>query len=227
MFVSVIIPAAGMGSRMGAAVSKQFIELEGKPILALTVERFQECDEIDEIIIAAAADQVSAISEIVKRYALSKVAHIVVGGSIRQQSVANALAAVAPSCSIVIVHDAVRPFVRSKMIHESIAAAGAHRAAVVAVSVKDTIKQSTSKGFLGSTLDRAVLWAAQTPQTFEAHLLREAYARAGQDGITATDDASLVERLGVQPAIVRGSYDNIKITTPEDLELAALIMRRF
>lgn len=227
MSISVIIAAAGTGSRMQSPVSKQFLVVQGKPILMLTAERFQECEAVDEIIIAAPADQMASINFLVKEFRLSKVAGVVAGGAYRQQSVTNALRELPAHSSITIVHDAVRPFVRKQMIVDSIALAEEHGASVVAVRVKDTIKQSQSDGVILRTLDRKDLWAAQTPQTFRTALLKEAYARAERDGFVGTDDAALVERMEIAPAIVEGSYDNIKITTPEDMEMAALIASRF
>lgn len=227
MSTSVVIPAAGSGSRMGAAVSKQLLLLQGKPILVLTAECFQHCHKIDEIVIAVPAGHLETVNTLVREYALTKVSAVVVGGANRQKSVMNALAALPSSSAIVLVHDAVRPFVRERMILESIDKARVHRAAVVAVPVKDTIKRAAAEGFIETTIDRTTLWAAQTPQAFQTRLLVEAYERAEQDGILATDDASLVERMGIQPAIVMGSYENIKITTPEDLDLAAAMSGRF
>ncbi|MCX6138751.1 MAG: 2-C-methyl-D-erythritol 4-phosphate cytidylyltransferase [Ignavibacteriales bacterium] len=217
MSTSVVIPAAGSGSRMGAAVSKQLLLLQGKPILVLTAECFQHCHK----------RHLETVNTLVREYALTKVSAVVVGGANRQKSVMNALAALPSSSAIVLVHDAVRPFVRERMILESIDKARVHRAAVVAVPVKDTIKRAAAEGFIETTIDRTTLWAAQTPQAFQTRLLVEAYERAEQDGILATDDASLVERMGIQPAIVMGSYENIKITTPEDLDLAAAMSGRF
>ena len=126
-----------------------------------------------------------------------------------------------------MVHDAVRPFIRKQVIIDSITLAEEHGASVVAVRVKDTIKQAKSDGVILRTLDRKDLWAAQTPQTFKTTILQEAYARAERDGFVGTDDASLVERMQIAPAIVDGSYDNIKITTLEDLEFGSLIFKRW
>jgi 2-C-methyl-D-erythritol 4-phosphate cytidylyltransferase len=227
MSTSVLIPAAGSGSRMGTSVSKQFLAVQGKPILILTVERFQECAAIDEIVVAVHQDHIATVEFMVKEFHLTKVCTVVKGGVSRQQSVSNALAALDPACDIVLVQDSVRPFVHKRFITASIDAAREYGSAVVAVPVKDTIKQSGDGAFIKDTLDRMRLWAAQTPQTFRTSLLREAYATAERDGVNATDDASLVERMGFHPAIIEGSYENIKITTPEDLELAELIARRF
>jgi len=227
MFTSVIIPAAGVGERMGASVSKQFLPLQGKPIIVHTLERFQMCAAVDEIIVAVHPSSRRQVELLVDEYRLSKAAKIVEGGRRRQDSVSNAIRHIEPGAEIVIVHDAVRPFVQQKVILHSIDKAKSMSAAVAAVRVKDTIKVGNDRGEFERTLDRSVLWLAQTPQTFRKQLLIDAYEHAGREEIEATDDASLVERLNVHPAIVDGSFDNIKITTPDDLEFAEVLARRF
>jgi len=227
MFTSVIIPAAGAGERMGAAVSKQFILLLGKPIIIHTLERFQMCGAVNEIIIAVQPTTRQQVEFLVGEFNLSKAAKIVEGGKRRQDSVSNALSRIDPRTEIVIVHDAVRPFIQQKVILESIEKAKVHSAAVVAVRVKDTVKVGNDEGRFERTLDRSVLWSAQTPQTFTRQLLLDAYEKAGREHVEATDDASLIERLGIRPAIVEGSFDNIKITTPDDLDFANVLVKRF
>jgi 2-C-methyl-D-erythritol 4-phosphate cytidylyltransferase len=227
MFTSVIIPAAGAGERMGASVSKQFLSLQGKPILIHTLERFQMCGAVNEIIIAVQPSTRQQVEFLVGEFNLSKAAKIVEGGRRRQDSVSNALSRIDPRAEIVIVHDAVRPFIQQKAILESIEKAKVHSAAVVAVRVKDTVKVGNDEGRFERTLDRSVLWSAQTPQTFTRQLLLDAYEKAGRENVEVTDDASLVERLGIRPAIVEGSFDNIKITTPDDLEFANMLAKRF
>ena len=227
MFTSVIIPAAGFGERMGAAVSKQFLSLHGKPILVYTLERFKRCTAVDEIIVAAQPATHAQIEFLIKEFHLSKVSKIVEGGRRRQDSVNSALRYVSPKSDIVVIHDGVRPFIQQKVILESIEQAKMFSAAVVAVRVKDTVKVRNEEGRFEKTLDRSALWMAQTPQTFQKQLLLDAYEKANRENIEATDDASLVELLNVHPAIVQGSFDNIKITTPDDLDFANLIARRF
>jgi 2-C-methyl-D-erythritol 4-phosphate cytidylyltransferase len=224
---SVIIPAAGTGERMGTAVSKQFLLLQEKPIIIHTLERFQTCAAVNEIIVAVHASSLQRIESFIGEFHLSKITRIVEGGSRRQDSVSNALRQLHPQAEIVIVHDAVRPFIQQKTILESIDKAMAYSAAVVAVRVKDTIKVGNDSGRFVRTLDRSVLWSAQTPQTFRKQVLVDAYEKAGREKINATDDASLVELMNIRPAIVEGSFDNIKITTPDDLDFAAVIARRF
>ncbi len=222
--VSVVIPAAGAGRRMGGPRAKQFLELQGRPILLLTLERFDSSPEIDEIVIAAAADEVDVVRALVRVHGLRKVRSVVPGGKERQDSVWNALEAAA--CDIVLVHDAVRPFVSHHLMSAVAAEAARSGAAVAAVAPKETIKISDGSGIVLSTPDRAHLWVAQTPQGFAYSLLVEAHRQAQKEGYYGTDDASLVERLGAKVSLVQGSYDNIKITTPEDVELAERILAR-
>ena len=212
---------------MGGTVSKQFLSLHGKPIIIHTLERFEVCDAVNEIVIAVQQSSRHQIELLIREFHLTKVAKIIEGGRRRQDSVSNALSHVDPNAEFVIVHDAVRPFIQQKVILESIEKARMYAAAVVAVRVKDTVKIGTHEGRFERTLDRSVLWSAQTPQTFARQLLIDAYAHAERQHIDATDDASLVEHLNVQPAIVVGSFDNIKITTPDDLDFANILARRF
>jgi len=227
MFTSVIIPAAGTGERMGGAVQKQFLPLHGKPIIVHTLGRFQRCDAVNEIILAVQLSNHQQVDSLLKEFHLSKVAKVVDGGKRRQDSVYNALHQLHPQSGIVVVHDAVRPFIHQRIILESIEKAALHSAAVVAVRVKDTVKIGNEKGYVEGTLDRSLLWAAQTPQTFKRQVLLEAYESAARENIAATDDASLVERLGINPAIIEGSFENIKITTPDDLDIAEGLANRF
>jgi 2-C-methyl-D-erythritol 4-phosphate cytidylyltransferase len=227
MYTSAIIPAAGTGERMRAAVSKQFLSLQGKPVIIHTLERFQVCEAVNEILIAVQASDRQQVEFLVGEFHLSKVTNIVEGGRRRQDSVSNALSRIDPQAEIVIVHDAVRPFIHQKVILDSIEKAKAYSAAVVAVRVKDTVKVGNDEGRFERTLDRSMLWSAQTPQTFTRKVLLDAYEKARRENVEATDDASLVELLGVRPAIVEGSFDNIKITTPGDLDFANVLALRF
>ena len=210
MFVSVIIPAAGFGERMGATIGKQFLLLNGKPILVHTLERFQACVAVNEIIVATQKSSFSLI-----------------GGLRRQDSIANALRTIDAKADIISVHDAVRPFVHLKEITQSIETAKYFGASIVAVRAKDTMKQAATDGRVEKTLNRSSLWSVQTPQTFQRKILIDAYEFAAKNNITATDDSFLAEQMGVSPIIVEGSYENIKITTPDDLLLAELLVKRF
>ncbi|MDD8018912.1 MAG: 2-C-methyl-D-erythritol 4-phosphate cytidylyltransferase [Bacteroidota bacterium] len=227
MFVSVIIPAAGFGERMGATINKQFLLLDGKPILVHTLERFQLCEAVDEIIVATQKSSFPLIEEITRTFSLTKVKPPVEGGQRRQDSIFNAMNTIDEKADIISVHDAVRPFVHMKEITQSIETAKFYGASVVAVRAKDTMKRATTDGRVQETLNRSALWSVQTPQTFQRKILFDAYANAEKEHISATDDSFLVEQLGISPIIVEGSYENIKITTPDDLLMAELLLKRF
>lgn len=228
MHTSVIIPAAGFGERMGSAIGKQFLSIDQVPIIIRTIACFQRSRLVDEIIIVTREDSFALLEELISSFALSKVRPLVKGGARRQDSVALGLRTVADaSDGIVCVHDAVRPFILDATITQVIEAAGHFGAAIAAVKAKDTIKQSGSDGRVQQTLDRSTLWNVQTPQAFRTSILREAYAQAERSGRTATDDSFLVESIGIAPVIVESSYDNIKITTPDDLLLGQLLAPRY
>ncbi len=225
--IAAIIVAAGSGERMGLEISKPFLQLGKKPILVHTLEKFHRSPEVDEIIIVVKAAELEMTRKIVSEFSLAKVVGITEGGQRRQDSVYEGLQKlVGRRVDYVLVHDGVRPLVPVEKIHELIVACKEYKAAILAVPPKDTTKQSNTLPFVQGTLDRTRLWAVQTPQAFAIDLLTKAYERAFKENFNATDDASLVERLGVKVRIIEGSYENIKITTPEDLELAELILRR-
>jgi 2-C-methyl-D-erythritol 4-phosphate cytidylyltransferase len=225
--IAAIIPGAGSGERLAASENKPFLLLGDKPLLVHTVQRFQESPEIDEIVLVVRAKDIPQAETLVAEYRLGKVVAVVEGGDRRQDSVYCGLKELeGRGIAYVLVHDAVRPFLDSFRIHEIIRVAKEHGAAVLAIQPKDTIKLSNGTPFVQKTLDRTRLWAVQTPQCFSMEVLMKAYDSAIKDEFLATDDSSLVERLGVNVRIVEGSYDNIKITTPEDLELAEMILRR-
>ena len=226
--ISVIVPAAGTGSRLGGSVKKQFLALNNKPVLVHTLQRFEHCHEVDEIAVAVPEESIVEMEKLVSQYRLHKVRRVVVGGAKRQDSVANALNKLELQGSdIVLVHDGVRPFVEPKRIAALIKACRSHDAVVLAVQPKDTVRRSNGGGFFDHTLDRSALWLVQTPQVFKAEVLVKAFAKAKKDKFYSTDEVALVERLGVKAKIVEGSYDNIKITTKEDLELGSLILERW
>ena len=242
MKVFVIIPAAGLGTRMAppatgkgkkAVPSKQFTELGGAPILMHTLRKFAGCTEVAEILVALRQDEIDHFRERLEKDGkdiLAKPVRLVEGGEHRQQSVAHALAAIrAEDDDIVLVHDAVRPFVTQEIIHEVIAAAKKHGAAIAGMPAQDTIKQveRTADGALiTATLPRERVVMAQTPQGFRHGLLKKVFDEAEADGFMGTDEASLVERSGHEVAVVMGSPKNIKITTPADLELAEFFLKR-
>ncbi len=214
---SALIPAAGAGERLGKGVNKALVEVAGKPILAHTLSVFEACESVGEIVIVTGEQDIEAAGEIAGRFGFTKVKHIIAGGAQRQDSVRNGLA----KCShdIIVIHDAARPMVTCGMIERSIEKAREMGACIAAVPVIDTIK-SSEEGVVSATIDRRLLYSVQTPQTFRTDLIRKAYDKAYEDGFYATDDSALVEHLGEKVAIVQGSYENIKITTPSDLEIA-------
>ncbi|MGA3212357.1 MAG: 2-C-methyl-D-erythritol 4-phosphate cytidylyltransferase, partial [Terriglobales bacterium] len=230
MKVIVIIPAAGLGTRMAAAgggrnakpaPAKQFAELGGTPVLVHTLRRFVAAPQVDEIYVALRSKETDAFQQALARDNFKKPIHVVEGGEHRQESVANALRSVkANSDDIVLVHDAVRPFVSQEIIANVIQAAGIHGAAIAGVPAVDTIKlvdRSAENALITSTVPRERAVLAQTPQGFRLGILRQAMEAAQADGFTGTDEASLVERLGPQVVVVMGSPRNLKITTPADL----------
>lgn len=225
--VFVIVPAAGAGTRLGSTVKKQFLPLKGKPILVHTLQQFEHCSDIDEVAIAVPESALVDVESFVSNYRLHKVSKVIAGGEQRQDSVYNVFRKLAAKDSdIVLVHDGVRPFIDPKKISQVIEVCREHQAAVLAVQPKDTIRRSNGGGFFDSTIDRTAIWMVQTPQAFKAGLLKKAYRKARKERFYATDEAGLVEFLGIKARIVEGSYDNIKITTTEDLELGMLIYER-
>lgn len=222
-----LIAAGGKGLRMGANRPKQFLPLKGMPILARTVKVFNDNPGIEAVIVAAPSGEgAAAAREILEPYAFSKLRAVVEGGGERQDSVRAGLEALPPWTDRVAVHDGVRPLLPPDILSRALKEAAAHPAVVVAVRVKDTIKVSDGNGFVLATPVRHELWAAQTPQIFEPELLRRAYLKAYEDGFLGTDDAVLVERTGSPVRLVEGSEVNIKITTPNDIALAELLLER-
>ncbi len=220
-----IIMAAGKGKRMQTAVSKQFLPVCGKEILAWTVDVFEKSPLVDKILLMASADGKEDVQNLWNNYGWKKVAAVLEGGKERQNSVANGLAAVGEDTDIVLIHDGVRPFVTEEMIADSIAAAQEYGGAVIGVPAKDTIKVCSADGLAVETPDRSTLWQIQTPQTFQRNLIVNAYEKADKDGFLGTDDASVAEFAGHQVKVVMGSYRNIKITTKEDLVIAEAFLK--
>lgn len=225
MKVSTIIPSAGYGERMGG-VKKPYILLDGKPILSHTLKVFQKCPLINDIsIVVAAGDEQKCLDEVLS-YGNEKVSQVIAGGSTRQESVFNGLKSLSPDTDLVIIHDCVRPFITNEIISASLDSAVRWGAAIVAVPVKDTIKESDDNLFVSNTLNRQRLWSIQTPQVFKYEIIFHAHLLARERNIQATDDASLVEMLGnCKVRLVMGNYENIKITTPFDLIVASAILK--
>ncbi len=216
--VVAVVPAGGRGVRMGHDVPKQFLPLGGVPLLVHALRVLESSPTIHAIVMVVPEDDMSYCrQELVPRFALSKVRHVVSGGASRQDSVWNGLQAVDARAGIVVIHDAVRPFVTGTMVRDVVDRARTHGAAVVAVPIRDTVKRVTRDGMIETTLDRQSLWVAQTPQAFKTGLLQDAHRLSRQRGVAATDDAFLVEQLGCEVSIVNGSTDNMKMTCPEDL----------
>ncbi|MFH0787974.1 MAG: 2-C-methyl-D-erythritol 4-phosphate cytidylyltransferase [Pseudomonadota bacterium] len=215
-----LITAAGKGQRMQSEIPKQYLCLGDKPILVHTLQVFEECSAVDGIYLIVPQDQMAMVQkDIVERYQFKKILKLVRGGKMRQLSVWNGLQAIRSGCSIVVVHDGVRPFISCRLIEQSIEEAQKNGAAVVGVPAKDTVKRILD-GKKVQTLQREEIWLAQTPQSFQLSLLKRAYQKAQQEDILGTDDASLVEGLGHPITLIKGDYSNIKITTPEDLAWA-------
>ncbi len=220
-----IVPAGGTGTRFGAARPKQFLELAGCPIIMHTLRRLATCSDISDIVVALPGTARADFDALLEQFPVVKPITAVTGGAERQDSVRLALEVIPSGATVVLVHDAVRPFATTALMTATIAAARADRAAAVGHPATDTIK-IVRDGLAYETPPRLALYAVQTPQAFEAALLREAHARAAAEGVRATDDAMLVERLGVPVRIVPGPRWNLKITHPDDLPLADFLWRQ-
>jgi 2-C-methyl-D-erythritol 4-phosphate cytidylyltransferase len=223
MNVTAIIAAAGAGRRMKSDRPKQLLTLDDTPILIYTLRKFDACRLIDRILVAAPHESVDEVRKLVAGAGFSKPVSVIQGGARRQDSVAFAMQHLAPETTMVAVHDAVRPFVQVEEIEAVILEADKTGAALLAIPIVDTVKQ-IRKDIIDSTLTREHLVLAQTPQVFRIEVLREAFERAKRDEYYGTDESSLVERLGKNVAVVRGSERNIKITRPGDLALARFFL---
>jgi 2-C-methyl-D-erythritol 4-phosphate cytidylyltransferase/2-C-methyl-D-erythritol 2,4-cyclodiphosphate synthase len=198
--------------------------IAGEPLISYTLRAFQDSPQVDEIVLVVRPDELSVTRDLVESRGFSKVKSITPGGEVRQDSVRNGLAEVSADSGIVAIHDGARPLITRETIASTIEAADTDGAAIAAVPVIDTIKSSLDGLFVNSTLDRQTLYAVQTPQTFQRGIIMEAYDRAYADCYYGTDDACLVERLGIPVRIVQGSYENIKVTTPTDLRIAESLL---
>jgi 2-C-methyl-D-erythritol 4-phosphate cytidylyltransferase len=224
--IAAIVPAAGLGTRMGAGTPKQFLELDGMPLVIYTLRRLAACSAITDFFISTRADEIVTLQDKVGKSTIGRPARVVHGGDTRQQSVANALAQVDPTTEIVLVHDAVRPFVTPEQIDRVIAEARKRGAAILGIPAIDTVKEvkraslPEDVALINATIPRERIVLAQTPQAFAYAILRDAFKKAQQDDVTASDEAALVERLGRDVFVVLGSERNLKITRPADMELA-------
>jgi 2-C-methyl-D-erythritol 4-phosphate cytidylyltransferase len=221
-----VIPAAGQGKRMRGEGNKLFLEIAGTPILVYTLRTFQNSKSIEEIVIVAARDEIALIKKIIEKYGFDKVVKVVEGGEQRQQSVQAGIRALSPAINRVVVHDGARPLLKVKELDHFIQEAQEYDAAIMAVPLKDTVKLVDDKNFVIETPDRDKLRAVQTPQAFSKSLLDEAHKEAEKKGFLGTDDASIIEWLGLPVKILDGSYENIKVTTPEDMCLAESIFAK-
>lgn len=223
--VSAIIPCAGRGRRMGEQANKLFLELNGRPVVAVTLATFQACDLIGEVIVIAHPDEVQRCREIQETYGFSKVREIVPGGLERQDSVYEGLLVLDAACRIVVIHDGARPLVTGETIARAVEEARKSRAVAMGVPVKDTVKEVAEDGRIVRTLDRKVLWAVHTPQVFDKEVVLPCYEEARKEGFRGTDDSSIVERYGYEVKMLQDMYENIKITTKEDLIFAEAVLR--
>ena len=221
----VLIPAAGKGKRMDSPVKKPYLVLADKPVLSHTIERFEHNSAIDDIfLIVHKSDFDVCKNTVLKPYNYKKVRGLVPGGETRQASVFNGLSVLTDDVEYVIIHDGVRPFISDEIIANCLEATAEWGASVAAVPVKETIKFADQNHFIDHTPDRALLWRVQTPQVFRKTVIETAHKNASQGCSGAPDDATLVERLGAPIKLVMGSYKNVKLTTPEDLQLAETII---
>lgn len=221
-----IIAAAGKGVRMNSGARKQYLELDGIPILSITLKAFDKSPLIDEIILVIPSDDIEfCMEKVINPAGMQKKITPVAGGLKRQDSVYNGLLAVKEKNSTVVIHDGARPFISASNIEECVRESLLHKACILGLPASDTLKISDDSGFIEKTFERDSVWLAQTPQAFEYGLIKKAHDRARKDGFEGTDDASLVERMGVKVRIIRGSANNIKITTPEDLDLAKSMLQ--
>jgi 2-C-methyl-D-erythritol 4-phosphate cytidylyltransferase len=230
--VAAILPAAGLGTRMGADTPKQFLELDGMPLVIYTLRRLAACAAITDFFISTRADDIVFLQDKVGKSGLGRPARVVHGGDTRQQSVANAMAQVDPATEIVLVHDAVRPFVTAEQVERVIAEARGRGAAILGIPAIDTVKEvkraslPEDVALISATIPRERIVLAQTPQAFLYSVLRDAFKKAQQDDVTASDEAALVERMGHDVFVVLGSERNLKITRPADMDLARFYLEQ-
>lgn len=220
----VIIVAAGTGSRMKANINKQFIKLNDKEIITYTIEKFYNNKNINDIVIVVKEDEVEFFKkEILDKYNFNNI-KIAYGGKERQDSVYNGIKVLDKNCKYVLVHDGARPFVNEDIINRSLEEVQKYKSVVVGVPVKDTIKVVNNNNYIVDTPNRSTLWSVQTPQTFDYSVIKRAYEDAFDNNFYGTDDAMLVERIGYTVKMIYGSYNNIKVTTTEDIDIGIQIL---
>jgi len=220
-----VVVAAGKSERMGAKVDKAFLSLGTKPVLAYSLQAFERCSDIDGVILVVRKDRVAAARAMAQAFGCAKVKRVVAGGTQRQVSVENGLAQLNEDVKIVAVHDGARPCVTAELISSTIKSAKRYGSGVAAVKITDTVKQVDKGVSVTKTLDRTKLWAVQTPQTFKIELLVKAFQAVKKKGVTVTDEASAVELIRKEVRLVPAYMSNVKITSPDDLTLAAALLR--
>lgn len=221
-FCTAVVPAAGSSTRMEGQ-DKILLELGGRPVLVRTLEALEDCPLIHEVVVVTREDLVVPVSRLCRTFGLTKVSGVVTGGATRTLSVLAGIRAASDSAELIAVHDGARPFVTPEVLEEVIRRAAECGAAAPAVPVTDTVKRARD-GVVEETLDRETLFAIQTPQVFEASLLRAALQKAAEEGVSLTDDCAAVERLGMRVSLTRGDRTNLKLTTPADLDLGLGIL---
>ena len=220
-----IIVAAGKSERMGSDVDKAFLSLGTRTVLSFSLLAFEQCPLIDGVVLVVRKDRLDSARGLAQIFGCSKVKAVIAGGTTRQASVMNGLAELGADARFVAVHDGARPCVTPEMIAETVKSAKRHGSGVTAVKITDTIKEVDRGLVVSRTVDRAKLWAVQTPQTFRVDLLMKAYQHVEKKNLVVTDEASAVESIGESVYLVPASWSNIKITTPADLALAATILK--
>lgn len=221
---SAIIVAAGKSERMGTGTDKAFLSLGSRPVLAYSVMTFEACTDIDEVVLVVRKEKLMAARGLARMFGCSKLKAVVAGGRTRQDSVAAGLEALSDDSRVVVVHDGARPMITAELISMTIKTAKRYGSAVAAGKITDTVKYVERGLSVDHTLDRNHLWAAQTPQAFKTELLRKAYAKVKESGESVTDESSALESIGEKVRLVESPRPNVKITTPDDLKLAAVLM---
>lgn len=222
-----IVLAAGKGARMNAKMNKQYMLINGKPLLAQTLAAFQGCNAINSIILVVGKEELKTCKkQIIDVYGFDKVDKLIPGGSERQQSVYNGIMELKDDCSIVVIHDGARPILPEGIIERCIEGAKIYGAVSAGMPAKETVKILDEEGFAAYTPERGKVWVTQTPQAFRHDIIRRAHENANIKGISGTDDAFLVESMGIKVKMIEGSYENIKVTTPEDIIIAETLMKK-
>lgn len=220
---SAVIVAAGNAQRMGA--DKVMLELGCMPVLARTLLAFQNCDKIDEIIVVTRMEKVEEVASLCKKYGVTKAGKVIRGGKTRMESALAGVSEVRSNAKLIAIHDGARPFVTDEVIRRTVDAAAAYMSAVPVIRSTDTLKTIDEDGLIIGSVDREHTVRVQTPQVFNADLIKGALTKAVSDGLTLTDDCSAIEIMGIKTHTVDGDEDNIKLTTPRDIQLGELILK--